>query len=64
MIGGSLLSIRAPCACVIPLVVTGWVSALPRAPVRLHYFARYLTVMVNIQTLESIFTVSFAGSLV
>ena len=32
MIGGSLLVVCAPCAQVIPLAVTGCVSALPRAP--------------------------------
>ena len=64
MIGGSLLFVRALCACVIPLAVTGCVSALPHAPARAHYLARYLTVMVKIRTLESIFTVLLAGSLV
>ena len=33
----------------IPLAATGCVSALPRA--RAHYFARYLTVTVNIHIL-------------
>ena len=63
MIGGSLLAVRAPCARVIPLTVTGFVSALPRAPAR-AYFARYLTVTVKIHNLEIIFPVLLAGSLV
>ena len=58
-----LLFVCALCAPVIPLVVTGCVSALPRAPAR-AYFARYLTVMVKIRILESIFPVFLAGSLV
>ena len=58
-----LLFVRALCAPVIPLAVTGCVSALPRAPAR-AYFVRYLTVMVKIRTLESIFPVLLAGSLV
>ena len=49
---------------VIPLAVTGCVSALPRAPAHAHYFARYLTVTVKIHTLEIIFSVLLAGSLV
>ena len=64
MIGGSLLFVCAPCARVIPLAVTGCVSDLPRAPARAHYFARYLTVTVKIRTLEIIFPVFLAGSLV
>ena len=51
-------------ARVIPLAVTGCVSALPHARVRAHYFARYLTVTVKIRTLESIFPIVLAGSLV
>ena len=58
-----LFFVRAPCALVIPLVVTGCVFAPPRAPVR-AYFARYLTVTVKVRTLESIFPVLLAGSLV
>ena len=64
MIGGSLLFVRALCTRVIPLAVTGCVSDLPRAPARAHCFARYLTVTVKIQTLESIFLVLLSGSLV
>ena len=64
MIGGYLLFVRATCARVIPLKVTGCVSDLPHAPARAHYFARYLTVTVKIRTLESIFPVLLAGSLV
>ena len=64
MICGSLLFVRALCVRVIPLVVTGYVSDLPRAPSRAHCFARYLTVTVRIITLESIFPVSLAGSLI
>ena len=52
MIGGSLLFVRAPCAHVIPLAVTGCVSSFPCAPTRAHYFARYLTVTVKIRTLK------------
>ena len=63
MIGGSLVVVHAPCARVISLALTGCVSALPRAPA-LAYFARYLTVTVNIRTIESIFPVLLAGSLV
>ena len=48
---------------VIPLAVTGCVSALPRARVRAHYFARYLTVTVNILTLGSNVAVVLAGFL-
>ena len=58
-----LLFVRALCARVIPLEVTGCVSAFPRAPAR-AYFARYLTVTVKIRTLESIFPVFLSGSLV
>ena len=64
MIGGSILFVCNPCAHLIPLAVTGCVSALPRAPARAHYFLRYLTVTVNICTLESIFPVLIVGSLV
>ena len=64
MIGGSLLFVRSPCACAIPLAVTDCVSAIPRAPARTHYFAPYLTVMVKIRTLKRIFPVLLAGSLV
>ena len=41
-----------------------FVSALPRVPARAHYFALYLTVTVHIRTLESIFPVLLAGSLI
>ena len=58
-----LLFVCDPCARVIPLVVTGYASAFPRAPAR-AYFARYLMVAVKIRTLESIFPVLLAGSLV
>ena len=58
-----LFFFHAPFARVIPLEVTGCVSALPRAPAR-AYFARYLTVTVKIRTLESIFPVLLASSLV
>ena len=58
-----MLFVRAPCASVIPLEVTGCVSALPCAPVS-AYFARYLTVKVKICTLEIIFSDLLAGSLV
>ena len=51
-------------AHVIPLAVTGWVSNLPRARVHAHYFVRDLTVSVKIRTLEIIFPVALAGSLV
>ena len=64
MIGGSLLVFRTPCVRVILLAVTVYVSYLPPAPARAHYFARYLMVTVNIRTLESIFPVLLAGSLV
>ena len=50
-------------ARVIPLVVTGCVSALLCAHARVHYFARYLTVTVNIQTLGSNVAVALAGSI-
>ena len=63
MIGGALFFVRSPHVHVIPLVVTGCVSALPRVPVRAHYFSRYLTVTVKIRTLENIFPVSLSGSL-
>ena len=51
---------------VIPLAVTGCVSALPRARVhaRAHYFAHYLTVTVKICTLGSIVPVVLDGYLV
>ena len=48
----------------ILLAVTGCVSALLCARVRAHYFAGYLTIAVNIRTLESISPVALAGSLV
>ena len=64
MIGGSLLFVRAPCVRVIALVVTDFVSALPRASARAHYFERYLTVTVKICTLESMFPVLLSGSIV
>ena len=64
MVVGSLLFVRAPCARVIPLVVTVFLSAIPLVPTRTHYFVRYLTVMVKVRTLENIFPVSLAGSLV
>ena len=51
-------------AHVIPLAITGCVSALPPAPACAHYFAQYLTVMGKILTLETIFPVLLAGSLV
>ena len=57
-----LLFVRAPCALVIPLEVTGCVSALARARPCV-YFARYLTVTVKKRTLEIIFPVLLAGSL-
>ena len=67
MIGDSLffclLFVHAPCVRVIPLAVMGYVSAPPCACER-AYFARYLTVTVKIRTLESIFPVLLAGSLV
>ena len=63
MIGGSLVVVRSPCARVIPLVITVCVFALPRAPAR-AYCARYLKVTVKIRTLEIIFPVLLAGSLV
>ena len=64
MIGGSLVVVRDPCARVVPLAVTGCVSALQCVHTRMHYFARYLMVMVKIRTLENIFPVVLAGSLV
>ena len=48
----------------IPLLVTGFVSALPRARARAHYFVRYLNVLVKISTLGSNVSVALAGSLV
>ena len=63
MIFGALF-LSALCARVIPLAVTGCVSALPHAPECAHYFARYLPVTVKIRTLESVFPVLLAGSLV
>ena len=48
----------------IPLAVTGCVSALLRARVHAHYFARYLTVTVKIHILGSNVAVALAGSLV
>ena len=63
MIGGSIVVVRDLCMRVIPLAITGCVYALPLAPVR-AYFARYLTVTVKIRTLESIFPVLLAGSLI
>ena len=64
MIGVSLLVVRALCARVIPLAVTGSLSALTCAPARAHYFARYLKVTVKMRTLESFFPVLLTGSLV
>ena len=64
MIGGALLFVPSPRARVVTLVATDCVYALPRVPARVHYFARYLTVIVKIRTLESIFSVFLAGSLV
>ena len=58
-----LLFVRAPSVCVITLAVTCCVSALPHSPACV-YFARYLTITVKIRTLESIFPVLLAGSLV
>ena len=58
-----LLFVRNPCVRVIPLEVTGYVSAFPCAPAR-TYFARYLTVTVKLRTLESIFPVLLAGYIV
>ena len=52
------------CRHVNTLAVTGCVFAVSRVPVRTHYFARYLKVTVKIRTLESIFSVFLAGSLV
>ena len=49
---------------IAPLVVTGCVSALPHARVCTHYFARYLTVTVKIQTLGRNSPVALTGSLV
>ena len=43
---------------------TGCVSALPLAPVREHFFAHHLTVMVKICTVEIIFPFSLAGPLI
>ena len=68
-IGNKILLVVICClsairARAISLAASGFVSALPRAPAHAHYFARYLTVTVNIQTLEIIFLVSLAGSLV
>ena len=56
--------LSALCARDIPLVVTGCVSALPRACARAHHFARYLTVTVKIRTLGSNVAVAIAGYLV
>ena len=64
MIDGALLFVRAPRTRVIALAVTGCMSVLPRAPAHTHYFARYLTVTVKIRTIEIIFSVWLAGSLV
>ena len=64
MIGGSLLFVRAPHTCVIPLAVTSCVSAIPRAHMRAHYFARYFTVTVKIRTLGSNIAVELSGSIV
>ena len=68
-IGNAILLVVMCClselhARTIPLTVTGCVSALPLARVHVHYFARYLTVTVKICTLEIIFPVALAGSLV
>ena len=63
MIGGDLF-LSALRARVIPLLVRGCVSALPCARARAYYFVRYLTVTVNIRTLESSFPVALDGSLV
>ena len=51
MIGGALLFVPTPRARVIPLVATDYVYALPHVPARVHYFARYLMVIVKIRTL-------------
>ena len=47
----------------IPLAVTGYVYALLCALARAHYFARYLTVTVEIRTLGSNIAVALAGYL-
>ena len=60
---GCLFFFCALCTHVILLAVTGCVSAFPRAPTR-AYFVRYLAVTVKIRTLESIFPVLLAGSIV
>ena len=57
----SVSDLRAP---VIPLAVTGCVSALLRARARVHYFARYLTVTVKIRTLGSNVAVALDVSLI
>ena len=51
---------------VIPLAVTGCVSALlgAHSRARAYYFARYLTVTVKISTLGIIVPVALNGSLV
>ena len=66
-IGNAILLVMIYClsaihAHAISLEVTGCVSTIPR--VRVHYFARYLMVMVHIRTLGSIVPVVLAGSLV
>ena len=68
-IGNAILLVAICCfsalgACVVPLAVTGFLSALLRAHVRAHYFARYLTVTVKILTLGSNVAVALAGSLI
>ena len=68
-IGNSILLIvicclSVLCARVIPLAVTGFVSSLPCARARAHYFARYLTVTVKIRTLGSNVSVALTGYLV
>ena len=64
MIDGSLFFVCTPCARVIPFAVTGCVSDLPCVPVCAHYFDCYSIVTVKIRTLEIIFPVLLAGSLV
>ena len=51
-------------AHVIPLAVTCYVFSLSLARARAHYFARYLTVMVKIQTLVINVAVALSGSII
>ena len=62
MIGGDLLFVRALRECYS--IDGNRLCVRSLACACTHYFARYLRVMVKIRTLEIIFPVALAGSLV